>query len=83
MCCSTEDSSQATSALDNRTQAAVSDSLEKLQATRVDIAHRLSTIRHADLIVVMNRGKIVQQGTYEELISQEGLFAEMARRQTV
>jgi NHLM bacteriocin system ABC transporter ATP-binding protein len=74
---------EATSALDNRTQAAVSESLEKLQATRVVIAHRLSTIRHADLIVVMNRGKIVQQGTYEELISQEGLFAEMARRQTV
>lgn len=74
---------EATSALDNRTQAAVSDSLAKLQATRVVIAHRLSTIRHADLIVVMHRGEIVQQGTYEELAAQEGLFAEMARRQMV
>jgi NHLM bacteriocin system ABC transporter ATP-binding protein len=74
---------EATSALDNRTQAAVSDSLERLQATRIVIAHRLSTIRHADLIIVLNRGEIVQQGTYEELMSRQGLFAEMAKRQTV
>lgn len=74
---------EATSALDNRTQAAVSDSLGRLKATRIVIAHRLSTIRHADLIVVLNRGEIVQQGTYAELVSREGLFAEMAKRQTV
>jgi len=74
---------EATSALDNRTQAVVSESLERLQATRIVIAHRLSTIRHADLIVVMKRGQIVQKGTYEELMEQDGEFAEMARRQTV
>ncbi|MBO9610722.1 MAG: ATP-binding cassette domain-containing protein, partial [Paenibacillaceae bacterium] len=74
---------EATSALDNRTQAAVSDSLGRLRATRIVIAHRLSTVRHADMIVVLNRGEIVQQGTYDELMSQGGLFADMARRQTV
>ncbi|MFC5469189.1 NHLP bacteriocin export ABC transporter permease/ATPase subunit [Cohnella suwonensis] len=74
---------EATSALDNRTQAAVSESLERLQATRIVIAHRLSTIRRADLIVVMHRGQIVQHGTYEELVAQEGQFTEMAQRQSV
>lgn len=74
---------EATSALDNRTQAAVSDSLGGLKATRIVKAHRLSTIRHADWIVVLNQGEIVQEGTYEELVSGEGLFAEMAKRQTV
>jgi len=74
---------EATSALDNRTQAIVSDSLESLQATRIVIAHRLSTIRHADVIAVMSQGRIVQTGTYEELIAEEGEFAKMARRQIV
>lgn len=72
---------EATSALDNRTQAEVSRSLEGLNATRIVIAHRLSTIINADRIYVMDQGKIVQSGTYAELISQEGPFAEMAKRQ--
>src|SRR5678816_3299788 len=55
---------EATSALDNVTQAAVSESLEKLRVTRVVIAHRLSTIRHADKIVVLDRGRIVQVGRF-------------------
>ena len=72
---------EATSALDNRTQAIVSASLEQLQATRVVVAHRLSTIRNADRVYVLERGSLVQSGTYEDLISQPGLFADLARRQ--
>ncbi len=73
---------EATSALDNETQALVSHSLESLKATRVVIAHRLSTIVHADYIYVLDRGVIVQQGTYQDLMRQEGPFADLARRQT-
>lgn len=72
---------EATSALDNHTQAVVSRSLEKLQATRVVIAHRLSTIMNSDRIFVLEKGRLIQHGTYEELIGQEGPFAELARRQ--
>jgi ATP-binding cassette subfamily C protein len=74
---------EATSALDNRTQQVVGQSLERLQATRVVIAHRLSTIMNADRIFVLDRGRIVQCGTYAELIEQPGLFAGLARRQLV
>jgi NHLM bacteriocin system ABC transporter ATP-binding protein len=72
---------EATSALDNASQAIVSASMEKLRATRVVIAHRLSTIRHADRIFVLDRGRIVQAGTYDELMARDGLFADLARRQ--
>jgi ATP-binding cassette subfamily C protein len=73
---------EATSALDNQTQAVVSESLEGLDATRVVIAHRLSTIIKADRIIVMNKGRIIQEGPYGELMAQEdGLFAQLARRQ--
>lgn len=74
---------EATSALDNRTQAIVSRSIERLKATRIVIAHRLSTILHADQILVMDKGRIVQSGTYAELIAQPGLFQELAERQLV
>jgi NHLM bacteriocin system ABC transporter ATP-binding protein len=72
---------EATSALDNQTQATVSKSLESLQATRIVIAHRLSTIINADKIFVLDKGVVVQAGNYETLISQKGLFAELAKRQ--
>ena len=72
---------EATSALDNRTQAIVSASLERLRATRIVVAHRLSTIRHADTIHVIDRGRIVESGGYDELMLQDGLFASLARRQ--
>ena len=74
---------EATSALDNHTQATVSRSLEQLDATRVVIAHRLSTIERADRIYVIDRGQLVQQGTYQELSAVEGPFADLARRQIV
>ena len=72
---------EATSALDNRTQAIVIQSLKQLGVTRVVIAHRLSTIRHADRIYVLQDGKIVQQGSFEELAAVEGLFADLMARQ--
>lgn len=72
---------EATSAVDNRTQAAVSGALEKLQATRIVIAHRLSTIRSAHRIVVLDGGRVVEQGTYDELVAREGTFARLVRRQ--
>lgn len=75
---------EATSALDNQTQAIVSESLERLDATRIVIAHRLSTIMHADRIVVLDKGRVVQVGNYQTLMAQpDGLFAELARRQLV
>jgi NHLM bacteriocin system ABC transporter ATP-binding protein len=72
---------EATSALDNLTQAKVSHSLEAFRATRVVIAHRLSTIVKADRIFVVEKGAIVQHGSYDELANQEGLFQELAKRQ--
>ncbi len=72
---------EATSALDNQTQAVVSRSLEALKATRIVIAHRLSTILHADRIYVLEQGKIVESGTYQELTERDGVFARLARRQ--
>jgi NHLM bacteriocin system ABC transporter ATP-binding protein len=74
---------EATSALDNETQAIVTRSLASLQATRVVIAHRLSTIAQADHVYVMDKGALVQDGTYAELMRRDGPFAELARRQTV
>src|SRR5579871_433358 len=74
---------EATSALDNQTQAIVTESLKRLRATRILIAHRLSTIRGADWIYVIDKGKVLQQGTYAELISQPGLFARLASRQRI
>ena len=72
---------EATSALDNISQKAVSDNLDELMCTRVVIAHRLSTIRHCDRIVVLDKGKIAEQGTFEELMENKGLFYEMTQRQ--
>lgn len=72
---------EATSALDNRTQAIVTESLDRLNATRVVIAHRLSTVRNADRIYVIEAGRLVEFGNYEELIQKGGLFARLAARQ--
>ncbi len=72
---------EATSALDNRTQEIVSESLAKMRATRLVIAHRLSTIQGADRIVVLQMGKVAEVGTFAELMSKNGLFANLAKRQ--
>lgn len=72
---------EATSALDNRTQAIVTDSLGRMPVTRVVIAHRLTTVKDADLIVVLDAGRVVESGAYEALIARDGAFAALARRQ--
>jgi len=72
---------EATSALDNRTQNIVSESLDKLQATRIVIAHRLSTVKNADCIYVLDKGTIVEGGSYEELMEKGGIFSSLAKRQ--
>lgn len=72
---------EATSALDNLTQKTVSKSLNGLKCTRIVIAHRLSTIRQCDRIIVLDKGKIAEDGTYEDLIAQNKNFAELVARQ--
>jgi len=72
---------EATSALDNKTQRQVSEALDRMGCTRLVIAHRLSTIRHCDRILVLEGGKIVEDGTYEDLIARGGFFAELVERQ--
>ena len=72
---------EATSALDNRTQAIVQKSLNAINATRVVIAHRLSTVQDAERIYVMEAGRIVETGRYDELMRRDGVFARLARRQ--
>ena len=73
---------EATSALDNRTQAIVTKSLDSLNATRIIVAHRLSTIRNCDKIIVMDAGRIVETGGFDELVSRGGIFASLVKRQT-
>ena len=72
---------EATSALDNRSQATVTESMERLQATRIVIAHRLSTIVNADRICYLEGGRIVEEGTFEELMALGGKFYALAKRQ--
>lgn len=72
---------EATSALDNITQKHVADSLSELGCTRVVIAHRLSTVRNCDRIIVMDSGKIAEEGCFEELMEKKSLFYEFAQRQ--
>lgn len=72
---------EATSSLDTVSQKAVVDALDALKCTRIVVAHRLSTIRTCDRIVLLENGKIAEDGSYDELISKNGKFAELVRRQ--
>ena len=74
---------EATSALDNITQRKVSEALDEMKCTRIVIAHRLSTIKQCDRILVLNDGHIVEDGTYDELISLNGYFNDLVKRQQV
>ena len=74
---------EATSWLDARSQAQVMESIHGLAVTRIVIAHRLSTIRHANRIYVLSAGRVIQQGGFDELFEQEGLFRDMMQRQMV
>ncbi|MBR1511106.1 MAG: ATP-binding cassette domain-containing protein, partial [Acidaminococcaceae bacterium] len=72
---------EATSALDNRSQAIVTNSLDKMKATRIVVAHRLSTIRNADRIIVLDKGRVAESGTFDELVAMNGIFTSMVKRQ--
>jgi NHLM bacteriocin system ABC transporter ATP-binding protein len=72
---------EATSALDNITQKKVSQSLDSLKCTRIVIAHRLSTIMQCDRIIVLDKGKIIEDGSYDQLIANQGFFADLVERQ--
>lgn len=72
---------EATSALDNITQKHVSDSLKNLKSTRIVIAHRLSTIKECDRIIVLDKGHIIEDGTYQSLSKAGGFFSELVERQ--
>jgi ATP-binding cassette subfamily C protein len=73
---------EATSALDNKAQRIVNDSLNRRKVTRIVIAHRLSSIREADCIYVLDKGRVIEKGTYDELAAAEGVFAGLLARQT-
>jgi ATP-binding cassette subfamily B protein len=75
---------EATSSVDNETEAAIQRSLERLAVgrTTIVIAHRLSTVRNADSIVVLDRGRIKEQGRHEELLAADGVYAALWRVQT-
>jgi ATP-binding cassette subfamily C protein len=72
---------EATSALDNKAQATVTESMDKMDATRIVIAHRLSTVINASCIYFLHGGTVAESGTYQQLMDKNGLFAELARRQ--
>ena len=72
---------EATSSLDNKVQDEISRNLDALDVTRIVISHRLSTIKHADRIYVLDKGQIIQTGTFDELTSQRGRFLDMLNRQ--
>ncbi|MDP3397226.1 MAG: NHLP bacteriocin export ABC transporter permease/ATPase subunit [Methanoregula sp.] len=72
---------EATSALDNATQSAVMQSLQMMDLTRIVIAHRLSTVRHADRIYVLDKGRVIETGTYDELVHRDGWFSRHAKLQ--
>ena len=74
---------EATSALDNLTQKIVTESMNSLHCTRIVIAHRLSTIRECDRIIALDKGRIVEEGNYDELIAKNGFFADLVSRQQV
>ncbi|MGN6105370.1 MAG: peptidase domain-containing ABC transporter [Kofleriaceae bacterium] len=70
---------EATSALDNATEKRVIENLERQRCTRITVAHRLSTVRNADLIVVMDKGRIVEQGTHDQLLARGGIYTQLVR----
>ena len=74
---------EATGSLDNLTQSIVTDTIEKMTATRIVIAHRLSTVMKCDRIVVLDNGSVAEQGTYDELMKKDGIFRRLAGRQNI
>ena len=74
---------EATSALDNISQHVIAKNLAQMHCTRITIAHRMSTIRECNRIIVLGGGRVVEDGSYDELLAKGGLFSEIIKRQTV
>ena len=74
---------EATSALDNHTQRTIAQALDRMDCTRIVLAHRLSTVRQCRRILVLDGGRIIESGTYDELMAQNGVFADLVARQTM
>ena len=74
---------EATSALDNISQHIITENLAKMHCTRITIAHRMSTIRECNRIIVLNDGRVEEDGSFDELLAKGGLFSEIIKRQTV
>ena len=74
---------EATSALDNISQHVITENLARMKCTRIIFAHRMSTIRHCNRIIVLSGGKVVEDGSFDELMAKGGIFSEMIKRQTV
>jgi len=72
---------EATSALDNRAQAVITQALANLRITRIVIAHRLSTVQQSDRIFVIERGRLVESGSFAELMGGDGAFRRLVHRQ--
>ncbi|MCA9047993.1 MAG: hypothetical protein KDA89_04655, partial [Planctomycetaceae bacterium] len=75
---------EATSSIDSETEARLQNALNRLLRGRTSfvVAHRLSTIRHADQVIVLDHGRILERGTHDELISREGHYAALYQRFT-
>ena len=74
---------EATSALDNISQHIITENLAKMKCTRITIAHRMSTIRECNRIIVLNNGRVAEDGSYEELMAKGGLLSEIIKRQKI
>lgn len=74
---------EATSALDNYTQNIVTQTLKQLKSTRLIIAHRLSTVRECDQIFVIDKGAVVESGSYDILMERQGAFYNLVKRQII
>jgi ABC-type multidrug transport system fused ATPase/permease subunit len=76
---------EATSALDSESERLVNEALERLMhgRTSIVIAHRLSTVRHADRILVFNQGRIVESGTHDQMVEQQGMYRLLVETQLV
>ena len=70
---------EPTSSIDSKTEAVILDALQRLMVGRTTfmVAHRLSTVRNADLIIVLNHGEIVEEGTHDELLARDGLYRQL------